>query len=246
MSPQSTAYALGGTLTEQQRLIAQAQGLEEHAKWLLDQIGVAGGHVEREQRFFDMAQAELDNRRLQNVKLIQADALHTGLERNLYDFVHERLLLINFPPASQHALLTEMMSLLKPGGIIAVQEFDSASYVCYPEHPSWNILLNIWNDTFHAAGGNEFVGRSIGQLLRSAGAENVRMKAHVEVAQVGKYRRTHLLSLLQSMEDLVAASGRITKTELKKHMAALSEHLADPETTLIDKLVVQAWGQKRS
>ena len=43
MSPQSTAYALGGTLTEQQRLIAQAQGLEEHAKWLLDQIGVAGG-----------------------------------------------------------------------------------------------------------------------------------------------------------------------------------------------------------
>jgi len=134
MSPQSTAYALGGTLTEQQRLIAQAQGLEEHAKWLLDQIGVAGGQktvdvgcgpigilnvlsdrvgyngvvigVEREQRFFDMAQAELDNRRLQNVKLVQADALHTGLERNFYDFVHERLLLINFPAASQHALLS--------------------------------------------------------------------------------------------------------------------------------------------
>jgi ubiquinone/menaquinone biosynthesis C-methylase UbiE len=103
MSPQSTAYALGGTLTEQQRLIAQAQGLEEHAKWLLD--GVVIG-VEREQRFFDMAQAELDNRRLQNVKLVQADALHTGLERNFYDFVHERLLLINFPAASQHALLS--------------------------------------------------------------------------------------------------------------------------------------------
>lgn len=27
-------------------------------------------------------------------------------------------------------------------------------------------------------------------------------------------------------------------------MTVLSEHLADPETTLIDKLVVQAWGQK--
>ena len=41
MSSQSVAYALGGTLTEQQRLIAQAQGLEMHAKWLLDQTGVA-------------------------------------------------------------------------------------------------------------------------------------------------------------------------------------------------------------
>ena len=68
------------------------------------------------------------------------------------------------------------------------------------------------------------------------------MKVHVEVAKVGEYRRTHLLSLLQSMEDSVVASGRITKTELKRHMAALSEHLADPETTLIDKLVVSGLG----
>ena len=43
MPSQSVAYVLGGTLTEQQRLIAQAKGLEAHAKWLLDQIGVASG-----------------------------------------------------------------------------------------------------------------------------------------------------------------------------------------------------------
>jgi ubiquinone/menaquinone biosynthesis C-methylase UbiE len=74
-----------------------------------------------------MAESELSNRRYKNVKLVKADALHTGLERNSYNFVHERLLLINFPAASQRALLTEMMSLLEPGGTIAVQEFDSAS-----------------------------------------------------------------------------------------------------------------------
>ena len=60
------------------------------------------------------------------------------------------------------------------------------------------------------------------------------MKVHVEVAKVGEYRRTHS----------VVTSGRITKAEPKGRMTALSEHLADPETTLIDKLVVQAWGQK--
>ena len=141
-------------------------------------------------------------------------------------------------------MLAEMLAVLKPGGMIALQEFDSASYVCDPAHPSWDALLGAWNDSFHATGGNEFIGRSIGRLLRSAGAQNVHLKAHVEVAQVGEYRRTHLLSLLQSMEDLVVASGRITKTELRTHIAALSEHLANPETTLIDKSIVQAWGQK--
>ena len=166
MSSLSVPYALGGTLTEQQRLIAQAQGLEEHAIWLLDRIPVNPGSravdvgcgpigimnllsarvgsdgtvvgVEREPRFVDMARAELNGRGLRNVKVIHADALKTGLEQNAYDIVHERLILINLPPASQAALLAEMLSLLKPGGVIALQEFDSASYVCYPEHPSWN------------------------------------------------------------------------------------------------------------
>jgi hypothetical protein len=108
-------------------------------------------------------------------------------------------MLINLPPPSQERLLTEMFSLLKPGGTIGLQEFDSASYVCDPEHSSWNILLNVWNDSFHSTGGNDFIGRSIGRLLRSAGAENVQMKTYVEVAQIGEYRRTHLLSLLESI-----------------------------------------------
>lgn len=270
----SVPYVLGGTPTEQQRLISQAQGLEPHARSMLERIAIRPGSrtvdfgcgpigilnllservgpdgvvvgVEREPRFAAMAQAQVRERGLRNVRVIVADALETGLEANSYDFVHERLIFINVPPASQRALLAAMLSLLKPGGTIALQEFDSASFVCDPEHPSWNRLLSIWNDCFHASGGNELTGRSIGRLLRSAGVENVQMKAHVEVAQIGEYRRTHLLSLLESMQDQILTSGRITKTELRKHMGALSEHLADPETTLIDKLILQAWGQKPS
>src|SRR5262249_13064213 len=135
--------------------------------------------IEREPRFAAMARAELIARDLPNVRLIVGNALKTGLEKNSYDMVHERLVLINLPTAFQQEMLDEMVSLLKAGGTIALQEFDSASYVCYPEHPSWNILLNIWNESFHANGGNEFIGRSLGHLLRSAGVENVQMKVHV-------------------------------------------------------------------
>jgi predicted O-methyltransferase YrrM len=93
--------------------------------------GVVVG-VEREARFADMARAEIRRRNLQNVEIVHADALRTGLQIGEYDLVHERLVLINVPPDSQEALLAEMVSLLKPGGTIALQEFDSASYVCYP------------------------------------------------------------------------------------------------------------------
>jgi ubiquinone/menaquinone biosynthesis C-methylase UbiE len=272
MSSLSVPYVLGGTLTEQQRLIAQAQELKARARWMLDRITITPGSravdigcgpigimnllsdrvgpdgavvgVEREPGFVEMARTELSKRGLRNVNVINADALNTGLERASCDIVHERLVLINVPPASQEALVAEMLSLLKPGGVIALQEFDSASYVCYPEHPSWTALLGLWNRTFHAAGGNEFVGRSLAQLLRQAGAANIEMKAHVEIARVGEYRRTHLLLLIESMRELVLASAQLNETELREHIAALSAHLADPETTLIDKLIVQAWGQK--
>ena len=272
MSSLTVPYILGGTPTEQQRLIVQAQGLEEHARWMLDRIDIKPGFravdigcgpigitnllservgpdgvvigVEREPRFFDMAREEQSKRGLRNVRLVNADALNTGLEKNSYDIVHERLVLINIPLSSQQAILTEMLSLLRPGGTIAIQEFDFVSFACDPDHPSWNILFSIWCDAFHAAGGNLFIGRSLARLLRSAGVENVQIRAHANVPQVGEYQRTHLLSLIESTHDLVFGSGRLSAVELRDHMAALAKHLSDPETTLIDRLVVQAWGTR--
>jgi SAM-dependent methyltransferase len=255
----SAPYALGeGTFTEQERLIAQASSIEPHARWLLDQIAIDSGSKavdfgcgpigimnllservgsdgvvigkEREPRFAAMARAELTARDLRNVQVMVADALKTGLENNSYDVVHERLVLINLPAAYQRELLAEMVSLLKPGGTIALQEFDSASYVCYPGHPSWNILLGLWNDTFHANGGDEFVGRSLGNLLRAAGVENIQMKAHVDVTQIGSYRRTQLLALFESVKDLVIASGRITGAGFRKETSAVRKIMLPDQT----------------
>lgn len=273
MSSPSVPYVLGGTQTEQQRLIAQAQDLEGPTRWMLDRIDLkpglravdigcgpigimnllservgAGGiviGVEREPRFFDMARAEQRRRGLSNVELVNADALNTGLDKNSYDFVHERLVLINIPLVAQQAVLKEMLSLLKPGGTIAIQEFDFVSFACDPDHPSWNVLFNTWCDAFEAAGGgNLFIGRSLARLLRSAGAENVRVHAHANLPQVGEYQRTHILSLIESTHELMVGPGKLSATELRDHVAALAKHLADPKTTLIDRLVVQAWGTK--
>lgn len=273
MSSPNVPYVLGGTQTEQQRLIAQAQDLEGPTRWMLDRIDLKPGlravdvgcgptgimnllservgtggiviGVEREPRFFDMARAEQRRRGLLNVELVNADALNTGLDKNSYDFVHERLVLINIPLVAQQAVLKEMLSLLKPGGTIAIQEFDFVSFACDPDHPSWNVLFNTWCDAFQAAGGgNLFIGRSLARLLRSAGVENVRVHAHANLPQVGEYQRTHILSLIESTHELMVGPGKLSAAELRDHVAALAKHLADPKTTLIDRLVVQAWGTK--
>jgi hypothetical protein len=108
------------------------------------------------------------------------------------------------------------------------------------------LLLGIFNDTFRATGGNELIGRSLASLLRSTGAEGVEMNAHVRLPMVGEYQRTHQLALIDSMRSTILASGRIEEAKLNANMAALFDHLSDPATILIDRLIIQAWGQKRS
>jgi SAM-dependent methyltransferase len=269
-SEQSATYIFGGTQTELERLLAKVDELEAYACWFLDSIDIRPGSrvvdigcgpmgilnllsdrvgphgevigVEREARFVETARSELTKRGLNNVKVIQADALKTGLEKNSFDLVHERLVMINVP--EREALLDEMLSLLRPGGTVAVENNDNVSWLCHPEHPSWKVLRDTYFTAFHANGGDPFLGRRLPGLLRAAGVEDVQVKVHVDVVKPGSHRRTHLFSLLDSLHDKIIALGLLSEQELAIHREALRGHLESSDTVIFDKLHVQAWGRK--
>ncbi len=268
----SSTYPLGNTLTERQRLVSQAEGFEPQARWLLDRVGIQPGwrvadvgcgpigvlnllservgpmgHVvglEREPRFAEMARSEIVTRGLSNVDIIEADALNNNLEKGSFDLVHERLVMINV--ATPEALLSEMISLLRPGGMIVLEDVDNISWLCQPDHPSWSVLRDAFFAVYQANGGDAFIGRRLPDYLRSAGVSNIQVKVHVDAAVSDDYRRTHLLSLLDFIRDDVISAGLLTENELTTHSEALEAHLGNPATLVIDKLLVQAWGRKRS
>jgi len=270
VSEHSAPYIFGATQTELERLVAKVDELEASAQWFLDEIDIRPGSrvvdigcgpmgilnllsdrvgpygevigVERETRFVEAARRDLTKRGLNNVRVIQADALKTGLEKNSFDLVHERLVLINVP--AREALLAEMLSLLRPGGTLAVENNDNISWLCYPDHPSWKILRDTYFTAFHANGGDLFLGRRLPGLLRAAGVQDVQVKVHVDVVKPGSHRRTHIFSLLDSLHDKIIALGLLSEQELAIHRETLREHLANSDTVIIDKLHVQAWGRK--
>jgi hypothetical protein len=61
---------------------------------------------------------------------------------------------------------------------------------------------------------------------------------------VGDSRRMFVLTMLDVIHDKILALNRFTEREFEAHREALSLHLSDPETLLIDRLLVQAWGRK--
>jgi SAM-dependent methyltransferase len=271
-SVQSPSYPLGGTATERDRLLRQARDYEPQAAGLLDQVGIKKGGrvadigcgpigilnllsqrvgaegsvvgVERESRFVEMARDEIRERGLANVSIVQADALDTGLDKGAFDLVHERLVMVNV--TAREAFLAEMLSLLRPGGTIILADIDNVSWVCDPPHASWGILLDAFHSAFHAGGGDGFIGRRLPGLLRKAGVEDVKVQTTVVTPDVGDYRRTHLISLINSVKDKIIALGILTEGALIEHRDALLAHLNSPDTTVVDKLFVQAWGRKKN
>ena len=268
--PISPAYPLGSTVAERQRLVSQAEGYEPQARWLLDQVGIRPGWrvadigcgpigilnllservgpsgyalgLEREPRFAEMARIEIATRGLDNVEIVETDVLNNNLEKGSFDLVHEQLVMINV--AAREAVLSEMVSLLRPGGTVLLEDVDNVSWLCQPAHPSWDVLRDAFFTVYQANGGDPFIGRRLPNYLRCADVKNIQVKVHVDAAASGDYRRKHLLSLLDSICDKVIGMGVLTASDLRKHKEALDAHLGDPATIVIDKLLIQSWGQK--
>ncbi|HEV2028060.1 MAG TPA: methyltransferase domain-containing protein [Candidatus Dormibacteraeota bacterium] len=267
----SADYVLGGGEAELTRLRAQAAEYEASARWLLDALGIQPGArvldvgcgpigilgllservgprgkvvgLEREPRFAQMAKQEVERLGLTNVVIVEADALNSGLERESFDLVHERLVMVNVP--EREPLLSEMLALTAPGGAIALEDIDNVSWLCHPEHASWTTLLDAFHTIHRAGGGDPFIGRRLPALLRSAGVLDVQAHVQAELPEPGQYRRTHLISLVQSLRPKLIGMRVMEAEEPDSHIAALTSHLADPNTLVIEKLLVQAWGRKR-
>ena len=129
--------------------IGTSRGSEAESTWLIDEIGVGKGcraadigcgpigvldllsdrvgpsgavvGVEREARFVAMARTEIAKRGLDNVSIVEGDTLSTELEKGTFDLVHERLVLINVPVSNQHAIVSSMVALARPGAIVSTE-----------------------------------------------------------------------------------------------------------------------------
>ena len=172
---ESSPYVLRTQVTtEGERLLQQSGGLERETRWLLDRVGVQPGWrvvdvgcgplgtlnllaervglhgevvgLEREASLVAMGETLFELRELPNLRFALGDAYATGLPRGVFDLAHARLLLINLTEPGR--ALAEMVALVRPGGIIAVQDIDQLPWLCEPPHPAWDALVS----TFLSAG----------------------------------------------------------------------------------------------
>lgn len=172
---------------------------------------------------------------------MKGDAANTGLPGSSFDVVHARTLLINVPDPA--AVVTEMVRLARPDGVVAAMEPDVPLTVCYPTIEAWERMSQLFEQSYARDGADASVGRSLSELFRNAGLVEIGTEARMTVYPPGHSRRTVRADLFRTLRGKIVARGMAAAAELDEIDGAVRAHLADPNT-LIAHTAFIAWGRK--
>ena len=118
------------------------------------------------------------------------------------------------------AAVAEMVRLVRPGGWVALLEPDNILCTCYPPHPAWDRLVQIFMQANEAD------------------------CADADIYPAGHSRRAVRLDLVDSMRPKIIALGLASESELDDAAAAVRQHLDDPDTLVLPHLLFLAWGTR--
>ena len=176
MATEDSGYLLSQGPDEIRRLQSWGRVWEPEAETMLDHIGVQPGWrcldlgcgpmgilralsrrvgdagqvvaADINPKQLDAARELTQREGLTNIEFVKVDAFDTGLPRESFDLVHVRFLFS--PLGRDEALMQELLRLLRPGGVLAAQEADECSYICYPPQEAWERLKTLTAAAFAA------------------------------------------------------------------------------------------------
>jgi len=266
----NAVYPLGSSAEESARLQRQADELAPDSAALLDRVGLRPGQsaidlgcgprgildllaarvspggwvvgLDADPAHTAMAAGFVVGHRLSGVQIVTADASRTGLRSGSFDLVHARTLLINVPEPA--VVVAEMVRLAKPGGRVAVAEPDTEHSLCYPPHPAFDRICEIFPAAFSRNGADPAIGRRVSELFRQAGLTDVGVESRTQMYPPGNSRRTIRLDLVRSMRPQIVQLGLADEEELDGLDAAARAHVEDPRTVVMSGLLFLVWGRR--
>jgi len=256
---------------EVERMRLQAEAWEPEVELWLDQVGVQPGwrcvdlgcgpvgilgpldrRVERKGRVvgvdndpkkLEAARQYVQDNRLESVEIVPSDVFDTVLECETFDLTHSRFMIA--PHGRHEDLLSEMISLTRPGGIVAVEEPDVSAWNCFPTRPAFRRLVSAFQDAFSESGGNLTAGRNTYTLLRRAGLEDVRARAVAVAGEAGHPFRKIILHFADALRKHIIEGDILSQPELDRCVAEVEQVVADPDVLVVSYLTTQVWGRKK-
>ena len=204
------------------------------SEWVGPSGQVVGGDVD--EHLLDAARAFLEAEGIANVELAVDDLFDSKLEPESFDLVHARYVIA--PLGRGHEQLTSHLRLLRPGGLLVLEEWDLGSWHFNPPAPAAERLISLISEIFADQGGE--AGRGLPELLREVGIEEPEIDAHVVALEPGHpYLRLPLQFSVALESRLLESIGEDELASLRREAEG---ELAEPGRWGTTFTLIQSWG----
>ena len=218
MSPSAVSYVLGATGREHERLIRQSRIFNPFTERLFRSAGISPGRrvldigsgvgdvamlvaelvgptgevvgVERDANTLVAARSRVAEAQLRNVSFVETDVGHVASELNgkPFDAVVGRLILFFVPDPG--AVLRSLAKLVRPGGIIAIQECYWAPLLQLTAPlPLWTKCTSLIHQVFERSGANMHMEHLLYQAFLDAALPIPKMTIEIPVGNSPNIRR---------------------------------------------------------
>jgi ubiquinone/menaquinone biosynthesis C-methylase UbiE len=257
-------YLMAGQMNELDRLQLQSQVWEPAGSRLLDVLG--DGHGKRvldvgcgclgwlrllsswvgpsgicvgtdiSEQLLDAARAFVLRDGLTNVDVIHDDLFASALPAASFDLVHARFQLAPLGRfEEQRAAFTR---LVRPGGLLVLEDPDTASWTFSPDAPHTNQLIKLILQAFRSAGGDFDAGRITFELLEAAGLQPT-LRADLEALPPGHPYLRLPLQFATSLRPWLLHNT--SESDLDGLLAAVEDELAAPNRRGLTFTLIQTW-----
>ena len=219
-------------------------GIGLTAQWISAKVGASGSVVAVDS---SSEQLEIASRRaaevdIKNLSFKKGDAYESGLTRDSFDLVYARFLLCHV--ADPARALTEMRSLLKPGGTLVCEDHDDGGIFTEPTTHAYKRLVEISDAVNRSRGLDSYIGLKLPRLFRAVGFSQLDLRVQQIALLGGEEKRFWELTLRESAPAILAA-GASTPAELEVICDEMHRIARDESILLMLARVTQVWARKQ-
>jgi len=206
-------------------------------RWLAGRVGPTG-HVLATDLDTTWAEAEA----IPNVEVLRHDVALDPVPPGPFDLVHARLVLVHVP--DRDAALANMVSALRPGGWLLVEDADPAlqPLSCLEEHGPAEVLANRIRTGFRtllaSRGADLAYGRTLPRRLRATGLIEVGADAAFPVVLPACADLE--VATITIIRDQLVEGGIANQAEIEQHLAAVRAGRLD----LTQPPMIACWGRR--
>ena len=179
---------------------------------------------------------------LANVSFVEAGATATTLPRNAFDLVYCRFLLLHL--TDPRACLGEMLGVLKPSGVLVVEDGDLTLARSVPPS-SLDSFASLFARLGPTRGLDYSLSRNLYHMVVEAGFQDVAIEIHQPAVARGERRFLLKWSIDEAGPGCVAA-GLLTDAELRQTLADMQRDSEDERLLVLMPPMSQVWARKPS